>query len=404
MKNLIENLKPLALISISLLLLASVLSTIPLIPTSVSAQPSGSYQYVWLGGYLNTSLALVNLTDGSLFVRTVMNQSLDYWEDYENFTFTGGSTVDVDVPIAGYQPSYSATYSKELSESFDVKTWFMIRLQWRSGEGDGYGKLYTADQEGDVDYNTMSNITGKYNAKGGIYVPVENTGAWIGDDTTANNPARSMWAREMLFINVTMFLGGPPGEHLIALPIVAVPMDTWLTTGSAYSNVTQSGNPLDGFEAYCTGKPFTSDYGIAVFASSGAELNSVATFKHPLSGKETPLNVSYIFAHKHCAARKDKVEWYPPMKPVDANLDGFANVEDLGRMSDYWLEDTTSEEWGIRIGDLEEAGNFAEAYKLTKECNSLDFNGDEFVNVEDLGLLSDLWLEEGWAPPSDYKM
>jgi hypothetical protein len=67
-------------------------------------------------------------------------------------------------------------------------------------------------------------------------------------------------------------------------------------------------------------------------------------------------------------------------------------------MSD-WLTDVTSKWYGELIGSYEDAGNYAEAYRISKEINSLDFNGDELVNVWDLGILSDNWLTSGWSPP-----
>jgi len=104
--------------------------------------------------------------------------------------------------------------------------------------------------------------------------------------------------------------------------------------------------------------------------------------------------VSIVFAQKQMVARSDL------LLLGDATMDGYANVLDLGRMSDWWLWDSTSKAYGELIGDLESTGQWAQSYKVSKEVNSLDFNGDEFVNVVDLGILSDHWLESGWSPPT----
>lgn len=58
----------------------------------------------------------------------------------------------------------------------------------------------------------------------------------------------------------------------------------------------------------------------------------------------------------------------------DINGDGFVNVEDLGLLSDAWLSQS---------GDPNYNPN-------------ADFNEDDFINVEDLGIMSDCWL---WEPP-----
>ena len=382
-----KNLKLTALIGISLLALGSVVY-INTFVMPVSAATLASGDYIWLGGYLNNTLTLVNLTDGSLFARTVMNTSWDYWEDSVNYTFTDGSPYNVICPKNQFVGAPSAIYSVELSESMGIGVWYMIRLQWRPAEPDGYGKYGDID----TDYVTFANSSGKFAVTdtGGTSTLTPD-GAWIGDGT--NDGAGSMWCLQTLFVNVTAFLGGPPGSHLLKIPLVQVNMDNWLTTGNVYCNVTIPGHPLNGVEASAKGEPWESPYKSVVTVGAGAEINSPGIFKHPLTLVETPMNVSICFAQKQLVARSDLLQ------RADATMDGYANVLDLGRMSDWWLWDAQSKAYGQLIGDLESSGQWAQSYKVSKELNSLDFNGDEFVNVVDLGVLSDHWLESGWKPP-----
>jgi len=384
-----KNLKLTALIGISLLALGSVVYINTwVLPVSAATIASGDY--IWLGGYLNNTLTLVNLTDGTVFAHTVMNTSWDYWEDSVNYTFTDGSPFNVICPKEQMIGAPSAIYSTELSESMGVGVWYSIALQWRPATPDGYGKYGDID----VDYVTFANQTD--NTKFAVTPTGTSTltsdGAWIGDGT--NDGPGNMWCLQTLFVNVTAYLGGPPGEELIAVPLVNVDMDNWMTTGSAYANVSIPGHPLDGIEASATGAPWESPYKSAVTVGAGAEINSPGLFIHPLSLEETPLNVSIVFAQKQMIGRSDL------LLPGDATMDGYANVLDLGRMSDWWLWDSTSKAYGELIGDLESTGQWAQSYKVSKEVNSLDFNGDEFVNVVDLGILSDHWLESGWSPPT----
>ena len=80
-----------------------------------------------------------------------------------------------------------------------------------------------------------------------------------------------------------------------------------------------------------------------------------------------------------------EVEYMVTVSPIpgkavltgDANGDGYVNVEDLGLMSDAWLAE---------IGD--------ENFDPT-----VDLNFDGYVNVEDLGIMSDWWLEEAPEDP-----
>jgi len=57
--------------------------------------------------------------------------------------------------------------------------------------------------------------------------------------------------------------------------------------------------------------------------------------------------------------------------PADANGDGYVNVWDLGLLSDSWLT--------VKGEPL-----------FDERC---DFNGDDAINVWDLGIMSDYWLE-----------
>jgi len=68
------------------------------------------------------------------------------------------------------------------------------------------------------------------------------------------------------------------------------------------------------------------------------------------------------------------VDYYPLMSPYflgDANHDGYVNVWDLGLMSNAWLTEN---------GDLDYNPH-------------VDFNDDGFCNVWDLGIMSDHWLQ-----------
>lgn len=404
-----ENLKPMALISVSLLLLASVFSISLLTP--VSAAPGdtvSSDRYIWLGGLLNVTFTLVNKSDDSLFARAIVYLSLDYWEDEENFTFieTANSDVlNVTQPVAAYKPGYSPQYSEELTLSMGPAIWYQIRMQWRAPYDPGFGKFYTADNVGDVDYATMSNITGRYYldlTTGEVKGLVEPTGAWIGEETP-NDPAGSQWCFQPLFINTTVYMGGypgapgppfGPGEPFLDIPLVNVDMDNWLTTGDAYASVNETGHPLDGIVASGSGIPWDSDFNSSVLVSAGAVLNSDMVFEHPTTHKLTPMYASYIYVHKHLVAREGI------LTKGDATQDGYVNVWDLAKLSKHWLTDTQSYDFGYYLWTLESAGEWEKERTYTKEVNSVDFNGDEFVNVWDLGILSGQWLAEGWKPPT----
>ena len=400
------------------ILLLGLLSVVYLntLVTPVSAPPTLPFtgQYVWMGGYLNTSFLVINLTEYGLsenvtkatMAKTVMNVSLDYWEDLENFTFTTGDTHNVVCPEAGYIAAPSPIYTAELTESFGFKTWYHIAMQWRvPSPGDGYGDVYPTAGTGDVDYYRFVTRDGQYAIKNYNTAPtvvgpgLDPDGNWIGDGN--NDPAGSMWAMQPLFINVTFFLGAIPGtgQPYIAMQLVNVDMDSWLTTGDAYCNVTypvldaDEAHPLHGMEVSGVGIEWDPEYESAAFISCGAELDMPAEFEHPISHEITPINVSYIFAHKHLACRADLVT------QADANLDGFVSGWDLSRMSDYWMWNTKSEAYGQLIGEYEDAGDWAGLYAMTKGVNSVDFNGDEYVSGWDLSLLSDKWMSSGWKPP-----
>jgi len=376
---------PLALIGISLLALSSILYTNTLV-MPVSADTYFSDNYCWMGGYFNYTLILVNATDGSLLERFSSNTTLEYWEDYENWTFTTNSPYNVICPKDDYFPSYSLTYSADLTEDLGIDTWYQIRLQWRLGEGDGYGKHGDID----TDYHTFVNSTGKYAVTPSGVIEVDSTGNWIGDGT--NNGPGSMWAFQPLFINTTMYLGGPPSRHLGAVPLVRVDQNNWMSTRSVYCNVTYPGHPLHGTEVGASGKPWEEPFKSAVLVCAGAEINRPATFKDPWYGNETPMNVSYVYAHKRLVVRSDL------LLPGDATVDGYVNVLDLVRISDWWLWDATSKKYGIMISNLEETGNWEKIYRITKEFNSVDFNGDDFITC-DLSTFSDHLFESGWSPP-----
>ncbi|NIT58061.1 MAG: hypothetical protein GWN00_18085, partial [Aliifodinibius sp.] len=131
-----KNLKLTALIGISLLALGSIVY-INTFVQPVSAATIASGDYVWLGGHLNVTLTMVNLTDGSVFARTTSNGSLDYWEDHENWTLTDDTPYNVIFPKNDYLPTSSPLYSKDLSEDLGFDLWYEIRLQWRPAEGNG---------------------------------------------------------------------------------------------------------------------------------------------------------------------------------------------------------------------------------------------------------------------------
>jgi len=380
--------KPLVFIGILLLVFGSIVCINTVVTPVSGVTPPFSAKYTWLGGYLNNTLTMVNLTDGTLYTRTVMNTTWDYWEDEINYTITTSSPNNVLTPMDDFDLSYTPIYSTELTTSVGLDVWYNIRLQWRTAAGDGKGKYGDID----TDYVTFGNASGTYAVTSGGVVPVPTTpdGSWFDG---ATNGAGSMWALQTLYTNVTMFLVAPPPGHLTMLPLVTVDQNNWMSTGDTYTNITYPGHPLHGMEASCSGRPWDADMECCVTAASGHVINSQIIFHHPTSGNDTPMNVSIIFAQKQLIARNDV------LLHADATLDGNVNVWDLGRMSDWWLTDVKSKWYGVTIGEYEDSGNFAEAYRISKEINSLDFNGDELVNVWDLGILSDNWLKSGWSPP-----
>jgi len=69
----------------------------------------------------------------------------------------------------------------------------------------------------------------------------------------------------------------------------------------------------------------------------------------------------------------EAADYYPlmnPYIPADANHDGYVNVWDLGLLSDAWLTDSEDLDYNPHA----------------------DFNMDDLINVWDLGIMSDNWL------------
>ena len=68
------------------------------------------------------------------------------------------------------------------------------------------------------------------------------------------------------------------------------------------------------------------------------------------------------------------VDYYPLVNPYvagDANHDGYVNVVDLGLLSDAWLTESGEPDYNPHV----------------------DFNMDDFANILDLGIMSDHWLQ-----------
>ena len=131
---------------------------------------------------------------------------------------------------------------------------------------DGYGKLYTLNNTGDVDIKSMTNDTGMFFWKDGAWHPAGEE--WIGDGTP--DPAGSSWTT--LTYNVSIYWGyGTEGPLLGRYS-----RQTWSTTGFSENTVVEPASRLNGFYINKTGVPYSSPFvgGIATYVFTQAYLNT----------------------------------------------------------------------------------------------------------------------------------
>ena len=162
-------------------------------------------------------------------------------------------------------------------ESISNTTWFQPNNTTIEviPTSDGYGKLYTLNNTGDVDIKSMTNDTGMFFWKNGTWHPAGEE--WIGDGTP--DPAGSSWTTATY--NVSIYWGHGTNGPLLG----RLPRQCWYTTGFSENTVIEPASRLNGFHINKTGVPYSSPFvgGIATYVFTQAYLNS------PISGG--PLDV-----------------------------------------------------------------------------------------------------------------
>lgn len=197
-----------------------------------------------------------------------------------NYTFSHNDSNPVS---RGFYLSGSANYAFSPPDAngvidITVPKESMSNTSWFSGNttvgnttvvvipiSDGYGKLYTQDNTGDVDIKSMTNDTGTFFWKDGAWHPfgVE----WIGDGTL--DPAGSSWLT--FTVNVRCYWGNGTNGPLLGNWIG----QRWYTTGFSENLVVEPASRLNGSYVNATGVPYSSPFvgGILTYVATGARLN-----------------------------------------------------------------------------------------------------------------------------------
>jgi len=129
---------------------------------------------------------------------------------------------------------------------------------------DGYGKLYTLNNTGDVDIKSMTNDTGMFFWKDGAWHPGGEE--WIGDGTP--DPAGSSWMT--ITYNVSVYWGNGTNGPLLG----RFPRQSWYTTGFSENTVIEPASRLNGLYVNATGVPYSSHGGIVTYVFTQAYLNT----------------------------------------------------------------------------------------------------------------------------------
>jgi len=289
----------------------------------------------------------------------------------------------------------------------------------------GYGKLYTNDSVGDVDIISMTNDTGTYFKKDGVWHPAGEE--WIGDD--APDPAGSSWL--YLPTNASCY-SWPSG-----LPVGTFWLDFWLTTGFSENIVVEPANLLNGFYINETGGPFDATSGIVTYVVTQARLNIQfmgglmdLQYKTERGGVPEPALMVTLISPANLYVT-DPVEQHIGTDPTTGEyVDGIAGAfysgprsepqriiipDPLDGVYDIRLIGTSTGTYNLVVELATLSNAHAQSYSgniaprqtlkcaanvsggemtLTPLYNLADANHDGYVNVWDLGLMSNAWLTE----------
>jgi len=130
---------------------------------------------------------------------------------------------------------------------------------------DAYGKIYTVNGTGDVDIISMSNDTGMFFWKDGVWHPPGEE--WIGNGES--DPAGSAWLKPTS--NISIYHGNGTNGLLLGSYLT----QSWLTTGFCENTVNETASRLNGSYVNATGFPFSSPFvgGIVTWVWATAYLN-----------------------------------------------------------------------------------------------------------------------------------
>jgi len=128
---------------------------------------------------------------------------------------------------------------------------------------DGYGKMYTLDDAGDVDIRSMTSDAGTFFWKDGAWYPASEE--WIGDGIP--DPAGSSWL--YLPLSASVYEGDGTSGPLYG----TFWLDFWLTTGFSENTVVEPASRLNGFCMNRNGNPFDETIGMVTYVITQARLN-----------------------------------------------------------------------------------------------------------------------------------
>ena len=167
---------------------------------------------------------------------------------FDTFFRSGESNVTLSPPdakgVRNLTIPKGSHYSKPVYNPISNMTTHTVLMS------DAYGKRFTNNSVGDVDIISMTNDTGTYFKKDGVWHPAGEE--WLGDGTL--DPAGSSWLTCM--VNTSVYLGNGTDGLLIG----SWSLQNWLTTGFSENTVVEPASRLDGFYVNATGVPFTPPY------------------------------------------------------------------------------------------------------------------------------------------------
>jgi len=256
-----------------------------------------------VGGFFlgNLQSVVFDATDLELWVANANSTTPAYLREYIHLSYTDlfPTSVSWEVPYfarnvaLNYTSSYndldpefrtyslSSTFNRTFSspdangvvnltvpkESTSSQIWFDPISNVTNeaiATSDGYGKLYTLNNTGDVDIKSMTNDTGMFFWKDGAWHPAGEE--WIGDGTP--DPAGSSWMT--IFYNVSIYWGNGTDGPLLG----RYSRQAWLTTGFSENTVVEPASRLSGSYVNATGVPYSSHFGIVTYVFTQAYLNT----------------------------------------------------------------------------------------------------------------------------------